>query len=136
MKSILLIIVLSVTFYSCDYPAYSRKVVQNKSKYDLLLVVYHNSSFPTDTFKIGSHTDAIIKKIDGGPTGPGPLYSKGNCTADNDSLSFSVINNSALKITKDLNSDDAWTFSQSGGAWKGVTVKCISNITDADIVPK
>lgn len=139
MKSkhyISLILGIAILFFSsCDPGVDYRQIVQNDSKYDIMLIVdtaHINVHFgyTFDTLLIAKHSNVVIAC----EQGLGTTNGFSSCNSFNDSVYTKIVDNDHLHLDLDLNNSSNWVFdvldeSMGGGG----ECECRIKITDSMI---
>ena len=121
---------------SCSKKSENIKIIANKSLYNLKILILEKQNIGNNknSYLIKPNSKIIIEEI---ISYSGPLYgSRESCVKyDTDSIVVELTNAPLLKISKNLNNSNNWSFSKTSSS-KGVNTECKAIITDNDIVPK
>ncbi len=131
MKQLVYLLIFTFIFFSCDRLSRGVKIVQNQSSKDIKVrQIFIQQGNKEDTYFVKSGGQATIWEL---VSNSGTVLENKNSCVNSwaNVIIIEVVNNTQLKITKDLNNSDNWTFSKSG-----LDGQCRTTITDADIVLK
>lgn len=132
------IIFLILTSLSCSKNFKSIKIVENKSAYNLKVILYNGilSSGEwkvSDSLYVSPKSQVTIVELN---SSVGSFYVEGQCArSDMDSIVAQVMDNPTLKVIKDFSDDANWVSKKDAG-FRETETECKATITDADIVPK
>lgn len=124
---LLLIMLVAVTFISCDPGVQYNKVIQNDSDYDLEVIIYpesrpgYGTMYTDDSLVIYRHTEASI--LDAG--GLGQTFEYEDCDTYADSIVINVVDNDTLDLIISPDEPSNWVFNVLKETYKqGGTCEC------------
>ncbi|WP_018626685.1 hypothetical protein [Niabella aurantiaca] len=132
-----LFIVCCLGVASCGKSYDAHKTVRNNSSHPIKILIYKRL-YPGEisrTLSIQPQKEAVIENFSGGKSGPYYENGKGCGNRDFDSMTIEVVDNLQLRVSKDLNNSNSWTFSKHSTS-RSIEEECRATITDADIEDK
>lgn len=119
---------------SCDPGTEYDQVIENNSRYDILVMVnnsldYVNRTYESDSFLVAKHSVVSIYKH----LSLGTLEQFENCEIYADSLTAKIQNFDSLKLTLDINNTSNWTYSIFEVKGRGGVCECRIEIKDENI---
>ncbi|ODT35933.1 MAG: hypothetical protein ABS67_00100 [Niabella sp. SCN 42-15] len=132
MKNISKIILFTMLLYSCSHLSEGEKIIQNKSAKDIKVKVLkkqYKNEVGNSVVIMSGREGSIWKLV----SKSGPIFRNKEECVDTfiDSIIIEIVGDTQLKISKNLNNRNNWTFSKSE-----LDTECRAIIYDSDIIPK
>ncbi|AEA43506.1 hypothetical protein [Fluviicola taffensis] len=107
-KPIFFTVFLAIFLCACDPSTKHRKIIQNDSDYDVVLLLEGQAAagYKSDSILVGSHSQITIFEISSRER----VYEYKNCDIYLDSIRTRIVGNDTLNITMNLRDGSNWEY--------------------------